>query len=254
MITLQPTDLGTFILHFISDVKRLIGRLYTDKEVTSDLNRWPFEVVNSAGKPEVRVNFKGKQLQFHPEQLSAMVLEKMVDVAKSYLHVDEIKDAVITVPAYFNDLQRQATKHAGEIAGLNVLRILNEPTAAAIAYGLDEKHQGHYGKKHVLIYDLGGGTFDVTILAIKDREFEVIATHGDTHLGGGDFDINLANYCADEFKKKYVDISHNKRAMARIRKAVEEAKHTLSNAVAATIQLENLSENHDMDIRIGRAR
>ena len=184
-----------------------------------------------------------------------MVLEKMIEVAKNFLHVDEIKDVVITVPAYFNDLQRQATKHAGEIAGLNVLGILNEPTAAAIAYGLDEKHQGHYGKKYILIYDLGGGTFDVTILTIKDKEFDVLASHGDTHLGGGDFDTNLVNFCADDFKKKYhVDLRNNKRAMARIRKAVEEAKHTLSNAVAATIQLENLTENQDMDMRIGRAR
>ena len=185
-----------------------------------------------------------------------MVLEKMTNVAKDRLYVDKITDVVITVPAHFNNNQKMATKRAGELAGLKVLRILNEPTAAAIAYGLEVKHHRQSTeKKYVLVYDLGGGTFDVTILIIEECNFDVLTTHGDSHLGGSDFDNNLVKYCADEFKSKHqVEVQNNQAAMVRLRKAVETAKHTLSNASSASIKLEYLIGNFHMDMKITRAR
>jgi L1 cell adhesion molecule like protein len=173
----------------IFDAKRLIGRKYADATVQADMKHWPFKVVNSGGKPKLEVEYKNEAKQFTPEEVSSMVLTKMKETAEAYLGYD-VKDAVVTVPAYFNDAQRQATKDAGVIAGLNITRIINEPTAAAIAYGLDKKTGGGgaQGEKNILIFDLGGGTFDVSVLSIDDGIFEVKATAGDTHLGGEDFD------------------------------------------------------------------
>ncbi len=213
----------------IFDAKRLIGRKFEESIVQKDMKLWPFKVEGnpSDGKPMICVKYKGEFKKFHPEEISAMVLVKMKETAEAYL-AKNVKHAVITVPAYFNDSQRQATKDAGVIAGLNVLRIINEPTAAAIAYGLDKKGQG---EKNVLIFDLGGGTFDVSLLTIEDGIFEVKATAGDTHLGGEDFDNKLVEYCAAEFlKKNGVDIRNNKRAMRRLRTQCERAKRILSSS------------------------
>jgi len=189
----------------VFDAKRLIGRKFDDKDIQADIKHWPFKVEPAAdGKPVIVVNYMGEVKKFQPEQISSMVLIKMRETAEAYLN-KKIKDAVVTVPAYFNDSQRQATKDAGTIAGLNVLRIINEPTAAAIAYGLDKKSTV---ERNVLIFDLGGGTFDVSLLTIEEGIFEVKATNGHTHLGGEDFDNRLVNYCVDDFKKKFgIDIS-----------------------------------------------
>lgn len=212
----------------VFDAKRMIGRKFSDKSIQEDMKHWPFKVEQGAGdKPMIVVNFKNEVKKFHPEEISSMVLIKMREVAEAFLS-KKISDAVITVPAYFNDSQRQATKDAGVIAGLNVLRIINEPTAAAIAYGLDKKEQG---EKNVLIFDLGGGTFDVSLLTIEEGIFEVKATNGHTHLGGEDFDNRLVEYCTSEFKKKSgIDISNNPRALRRLRTQCEKAKRILSSA------------------------
>jgi L1 cell adhesion molecule like protein len=183
----------------VFDAKRLIGRRFQDAEVQSDMKHWPFKVIEKASKPVIEVEFKGETKQFTPEEISSMVLTKMRETAEAYLG-GTVNNAVITVPAYFNDSQRQATKDAGLIAGLNVLRIINEPTAAAIAYGLDKKAEG---ERNVLIFDLGGGTFDVSLLTIEEGIFEVKATAGDTHLGGEDFDNRLVNHFVNEFKRKH---------------------------------------------------
>jgi len=183
----------------VFDAKRLIGRKFDDAEVQSDIKHFPFTVFNKGGKPYIRVEYKGEQKEFSPEEISSMVLLKMKETAESYLGYT-VSDAVVTVPAYFNDSQRQATKDAGTISGMNVLRIINEPTAAAIAYGLDKKV---VGERNVLIFDLGGGTFDVSLLTIEEGIFEVKATAGDTHLGGEDFDNRLVNHFAQEFKRKH---------------------------------------------------
>ena len=183
----------------VFDAKRLIGRKFKDKTVQKDMKMWPFEVVSKDGKPNIRVALPDGTKQFSPEEISAMVLTKMRDIAQDYL-AKPIKNAVVTVPAYFNDAQRQATKDAGTIAGLNVMRIINEPTAAAIAYGLDKKSDG---EKNILVFDLGGGTFDVTLLTIDNGVFEVLATNGDTHLGGEDFDHRVMQYFMKLFKKKH---------------------------------------------------
>ena len=212
---------------------------------------WPFDVISDGGKPKVQVEFKGEKKTFAPEEVSSMILVKMKETAEAYLG-SPVSNAVITVPAYFNDSQRQATKDAGAIAGLNVLRIINEPTAAAIAYGLDKKT---VGEKNVLIFDLGGGTFDVSILTIEDGIFEVKSTAGDTHLGGEDFDNRLVNHFVQEFKRKYKkDIAVNKRALRRLRTACERAKRTLSSSTQASIEIDSLFEGIDFYTSITRAR
>merc|ERR1719391_1486960 len=237
----------------IFDAKRLIGRKFDDSTVQADMKHWPFKVINVAGKPKLEVEFKSEEKQFTPEEVSAMVLIKMKETAEAYLG-HTVKDAVVTVPAYFNDSQRQATKDAGVIAGLNITRIINEPTAAAIAYGLDKKSGGG-GEKNVLIFDLGGGTFDVSILSIDDGIFEVKATAGDTHLGGEDFDNRMVEHFIQEFKRKHKkDISGNKRALRRLRTACERAKRTLSSSAQASIEIDSLFEGTDFYTTITRAR
>ncbi|XP_067865558.1 heat shock 70 kDa protein 1B [Heterodontus francisci] len=235
----------------VFDAKRIIGRKFDDPVVQSDMKHWPFQVVNDAGKPKVKVEYKGEDKTFYPEEISSMVLTKMKETVEAYLG-HTVTNAVITVPAYFNDSQRQATKDAGVIAGLNVLRVINEPTAAAIAYGLDNKGRGEH---NVLIFDLGGGTFDVSVLSIDDGIFEVKSTAGDTHLGGEDFDNRMVNHFIEEFKRKYKkDISQNKRAVRRLRTACERAKRTLSSSTQASIEIDSLFEGIDFYTSITRAR
>ncbi|TWW70360.1 heat shock 70 kDa protein 1 isoform X2 [Takifugu flavidus] len=235
----------------VFDAKRLIGRRLEDPTVQADIKHWPFKVVGDGGKPKIQVEYKGEEKSFYPEEISSMVLVKMKEIAEAYLG-QRVSSAVITVPAYFNDSQRQATKDAGVIAGLNVLRIINEPTAAAIAYGLDK---GKSAERNVLIFDLGGGTFDVSILTIEDGIFEVKATAGDTHLGGEDFDNRMVNHFVEEFKRKQKkDISQNKRALRRLRTACERAKRTLSSSTQASIEIDSLFEGIDFYTSITRAR
>ena len=237
----------------IFDAKRLIGRKFDDSNVQADMKHWPFKVQNSGGKPKLSVEFKNEEKQFTPEEISSMVLTKMKETAEAFLG-HTVRDAVVTVPAYFNDSQRQATKDAGVIAGLNITRIINEPTAAAIAYGLDKK-SGANGEKNILIFDLGGGTFDVSILSIDDGIFEVKATAGDTHLGGEDFDNRMVDHFINEFKRKHKkDISGNKRALRRLRTACERAKRTLSSAAQASLEIDSLFEGIDFYTSITRAR
>ena len=237
----------------IYDAKRLIGGNFNDDKIQNDIHHFTYNVIPSSdGKPVINVDYKGENKTFQPEEISSMVLAKMKETAEAFLGTS-VKDAVITVPAYFNDSQRQATKDAGSIAGLNVLRIINEPTAAAIAYGLD-KEKGQ-GEKNVLIYDLGGGTFDVTLLAIEDGVFEVKATAGDTHLGGEDFDRRLVEHCMQDFKRRFQsDISSSKRSMRRLQNACEIAKKTLSSSTVATIEIDSLFEGIDYNTTITRAR
>jgi heat shock protein 1/8 len=235
----------------VFDAKRLIGRKFDESTVQSDIKLWPFKVVNSSGKPKIEVEFKNEKKTFSPEEISSMVLIKMKETAESYLGTS-VRNAVITVPAYFNDSQRQATKDAGAIAGLNVLRIINEPTAAALAYGLDKKLKG---EQNVLIYDLGGGTFDVSVLTISDGLFEVKSTNGNTHLGGEDFDNNLVQHFVAEFKRKNnKDLSKNQKALRRLRTACERAKRTLSSSAEATLEIDSLHEGVDFYSKITRAR
>ncbi|KAJ6127445.1 Heat shock 70 kDa protein [Penicillium sp. IBT 18751x] len=235
----------------VFDAKRLIGRRFNDAEVQADMKHWPFKVVEKATKPILEVEFKGETKQFTPEEISSMILTKMRETAEAYLG-GTVNNAVITVPAYFNDSQRQATKDAGLIAGLNVLRIINEPTAAAIAYGLDKKQEG---ERNVLIFDLGGGTFDVSLLTIEEGIFEVKATAGDTHLGGEDFDNRLVNHFVNEFKRKHKkDLTTNARALRRLRTACERAKRTLSSAAQTSIEIDSLFEGIDFYTSITRAR
>jgi len=235
----------------VFDAKRLIGRKFQDSTVQSDMKHWPFDVVDENTKPKIQVDYKGETKCFYPEEISSMVLIKMKETAEAYLG-GTVKDAVVTVPAYFNDSQRQATKDAGTISGLNVLRIINEPTAAAIAYGLDKKVGG---ERNVLIFDLGGGTFDVSILTIEDGIFEVKSTAGDTHLGGEDFDNRMVNHFIQEFKRKYKkDPSDNKRALRRLRTACERAKRTLSSSTQASVEIDSLFEGIDFYTSITRAR
>jgi heat shock protein 1/8 len=244
----------------VYDAKRLIGRAFDDPVVQADMKLWPFDVVRGdGGKPMLRVEHRGEERTFAPEEVSAMVLGKMKATAEAALGAP-VRDAVVTVPAYFNDAQRQATKDAGAIAGLNVVRIINEPTAAAVAYGLDKRSVAARGaeaaERHVLIFDLGGGTFDVSLLAMLDGVFEVKATAGDTHLGGQDFDNRLVNWCVDEFKRrnKGADPSANKRAMRRLATAAERAKRTLSQATVATVEVDALFEGADFNATVTRAR
>jgi L1 cell adhesion molecule like protein len=235
----------------VFDAKRLIGRKFDEKTIQAELKNIPFNVIDDGNnKPIIEVTYKNEKKKYHPEEISSMVLIKMKEIAEAYIG-EEVTDAVITVPAYFNDSQRQATKDAGMIAGLNVLRIINEPTAAAIAYGLDNNSS----EQNVLIFDLGGGTFDVSLLTIEDGIFEVKATAGDTHLGGEDFDNILLKYFSDEFKRKTkIDISDNKRAMKRLRTNCEKAKRTLSSSATASIEIDSLAEGNDFFTSITKAK
>ena len=243
-VSMNPTNT-------VFDAKRLIGRKFSDPLVQSDMKHWPFTVFAGPNdKPTIEVNFKGEKKQFGPEEISSMVLIKMKEISESYLG-RTVESAVITVPAYFNDAQRQSTKDAGTIAGLNVLRIINEPTAAAIAYGLDKKGP----EKNVLIFDCGGGTHDVSILSIEDGIFEVKATAGDTHLGGEDFDNRMVEYFSAEIKRKFrKDIGDNQRALRRLRTACERAKRTLSSSTQAQIEIDSLADGMDFNSVITRAR
>jgi len=235
----------------VFDAKRLIGRKFKEQTVTEDMKHWPFQVINESDRPKVQVDYKGETKTFYPEEISSMVLVKMKETAEAYLG-QKVTDAVITVPAYFNDSQRQATKDAGTISGMNVMRIINEPTAAAIAYGLDKKVGV---ERNVLIFDLGGGTFDVSILTIEDGIFEVKSTSGDTHLGGEDFDNRMVNHFIQEFKRKFKkDISGNKRAVRRLRTACERAKRTLSSSAQANVEIDSLFEGIDFYTNITKAR
>jgi len=238
-------------INTVFDAKRLIGRKYEDATVQADMKHWSFQVISDGGKPKIEVEYKGEKKNFFPEEISSMVLTKMKETAEAYLGKD-VTNAVVTVPAYFNDSQRQATKDAGTIAGLNVMRIINEPTAAAIAYGLDKKGKG---ERNVLIFDLGGGTFDVSVLTIDDGIFEVKSTAGDTHLGGEDFDNRMVNHFVEEFKRKHKkDITSNKRALRRLRTSCERAKRTLSSSTQASIEIDSLYEGIDYYSSITRAR
>ncbi|KAK7791891.1 hypothetical protein R5R35_005158 [Gryllus longicercus] len=236
----------------VFDVKRLIGRRFDDPKVQEDLRNWPFIVADADGKPKVQVEYKFATKKFAPEELSSMVLAKMKETAEAYLGA-KVRDAVITVPAYFNDAQRQATKDAGAIAGLNVLRILNEPTAAALAYGLDKNLKG---EKTILVFDLGGGTFDVSVLSVAEGSlFEVRATAGDTHLGGEDFDTRLVAHLADEFRRKHgQDVRRHARALRRLRTAAERAKRTLSSSTEAGVEVDALLDGVDFYTKVTRAR
>ena len=236
----------------IFDAKRLIGRIFNDSSTQSDIKHFPFNVIPKDNKPIIQANYKGELKDFQPEEISSMVLIKMKEIAEDFLG-EKVDSAVITVPAYFNDAQRQSTKDAGSIAGLNVLRIINEPTAAAIAYGLDQNKDE--SEKYILIYDLGGGTFDVTLLSIEGGIFEVKATAGDTRLGGEDFDTRLIHHFTQDFKRKHKkDLSENKRALRRLRTACEHLKKTLSSTTQATLEVDSLFEGIDYTSSITRAR
>merc|ERR1712066_286366 len=234
----------------VFDAKRLIGRKFADPIVQSDIKLWPFKVVSGQGdKPMIVVNSAGEEKKFHPEEVSSMILVKMKETAENYLG-KKINDAVVTVPAYFNDSQRQATKDAGTISGMNVLRIINEPTAAAIAYGLDEKTE-----KNILVYDLGGGTFDVSLLTIDNGVFEVVATNGDTHLGGEDFDQRVMQHFIKIFNKKHnKDMAKDKRSLQKLRREVEKAKRALSSTHQGRVEIEALFDGVDFSETLTRAR
>lgn len=234
----------------IFDVKRLIGRKYSDADVQRDKKLFPFNIIDKDGKPMIEVTIKGEKKSFAPEEISAMVLIKMKEVAEAYLG-EKVTHAVVTVPAYFNDAQRQATKDAGVIAGLTVMRIINEPTAGAIAYGLDKKVKD----KNILVYDLGGGTFDVTVLSIDEGVFEVLATNGDTHLGGEDFDQRVMQYLLKVIEKKHgKDLSKNQRAISRLRREVEKAKRALSSQHSVNVDIESLVDGEDFHDTLTRAK
>ena len=245
-VTRNPTNT-------VFDAKRLIGRKFNDSIVQEDIKLWPFKVQKeeSGDRPQICVNFMGVEKKFFAEEISAMVLQKMKKIAEDYLG-KEVKDAIVTVPAYFNDSQRQATKDAGQISGINVLRIINEPTAAAIAYGLDKKFKT---ERNVLIFDLGGGTFDVSVLSLEEGLFEVRSTNGHTHLGGEDFDNRLVEFCAGEFRRKTnLDLKENPKALRRVRGSCEKAKRALSASTQATIDIDALMDGKDLSITITRAK
>jgi len=234
----------------VYDAKRLIGRKYSDRTVKSDMKLWPFEIVDKKTKPHIRVMYKGKQHDFAAEEISAMVLTKMKTVAEDYLGTT-ITHAVVTVPAYFDDSQRQATKDAGTISGLTVLRIINEPTAAAIAYGLDKNNR----ETNIIVYDLGGGTFDVSLLTLDEGVFEVVATNGDTHLGGEDFDQRVIEHFVKVFKRKHkIDVRKNARALAKLRREVEKAKRALSSTHQVKLEIESFVQGIDFSETLTRAR
>tara|TARA_Y100000389_G_scaffold204442_1_gene256996 strand:+ start:20215 stop:22176 length:1962 start_codon:yes stop_codon:yes gene_type:complete len=236
----------------VYDVKRLMGYKFDDKQVQTELKKFPYNVINGTNNiPKIQVKYKDEEKEFSPQEISSFILEKMKSVAEAYLGT-EVKNAVITVPAYFNDAQRQATKDAGVICGLNVLRIINEPTAAAIAYGLDNKSDS---EKNIIIYDVGGGTLDVTLLTLDDGIFEVKATSGDTHLGGEDFDENLVKYFANEFKRKTKqNMMDNKKSVAKLKKECERVKRSLSSATQAHLEIDSLYEGIDFNSTITRAK
>ncbi|KAK9072984.1 hypothetical protein SSX86_007306 [Deinandra increscens subsp. villosa] len=239
----------------VFDAKRLIGRKFSDPKVQENKKLWPFQVIEGpANTPKIVVSYKGQEKEFLAEEISSMILGKMKEIAEAYLG-KVVKNAVITVPAYFNDSQRQATKDAGTIAGLNVIRMINEPTAAAIAYGLDNKSE-FVGKINALIFDLGGGTFDVSLSTIeKGSVFEVKAVSGDTHLGGEDFDNRMVDHCVSEFKRKHnKDLTGNQRALGRLRSACEKAKRILSSTIQTSIELDCLHDNIDFSLRFTRAK
>ncbi|KAK9927437.1 hypothetical protein M0R45_024620 [Rubus argutus] len=240
-------------INTVFDAKRLIGRKFSDASVRNDMKLWPFKVRGVGDKPMIMVNYNNVEKKFAAEEISSMVLIKMREIAEAYIG-SVVKNAVVTVPAHFNDLQRQATKNAGVIAGMNVMRIINEPTAAAIAYGLDKKGST-VGGKNVLIFDFGGGTFDVSLLKIEEGVFEVKATAGDTHLGGEDFDNRMLDHFVQEFKRKHEkDISNNPKALRRLRTSCERAKRTLSSTAQTTIEIDSLFEGTDFYTTITRAR
>ncbi|KAF9358458.1 ATPase with role in protein import into the ER [Mortierella sp. NVP85] len=234
----------------IFDAKRLIGRRFDDKDVQNDIKHFPFKVKSKSGAPVIEVQVRGEPKTFTPEEISAMVLGKMKEIAEAFLS-KKVTHAVVTVPAYFNDAQRQATKDAGTIAGLNVLRIINEPTAAAIAYGLDKKE----GERTILVYDLGGGTFDVSVLSIEDGLFEVLATNGDTHLGGEDFDHRVMDHFVKLYKKKNgKDITKDLKTMGKLKREVEKAKRTLSSQMSVRIEIDSFFEGNDFSETLTRAK
>ncbi|KAL5000405.1 heat shock protein 70 family [Aspergillus recurvatus] len=234
----------------IFDIKRLIGRKYDEADIQRDIKNYPFKVVNKDGKPNVRVEVNQTPKTLSPEEVSAMVLGKMKEIAEGYLG-KKVTHAVVTVPAYFNDAQRQATKDAGTIAGLNVLRVVNEPTAAAIAYGLDKGSE----ERQVIVYDLGGGTFDVSLLSIDDGVFEVLATAGDVHLGGEDFDHRVMDYFVKQYNKKNnVDITKDLKAMGKLKREVEKAKRTLSSQMSTRIEIEAFHNGQDFSETLTRAK
>merc|ERR1719506_1361401 len=240
--TIQPTQT-------LFDVKRLIGRRFKDSTVQKDMKLLPFQIVDVSSKPQIKVKVNGEDKLMPPEEVSSMVLVKMKETAENYLG-KEVKHAVITVPAYFNDAQRQSTKDAGTIAGMNVLRIINEPTAAAIAYGLDKKSE-----QNILVYDLGGGTFDVSLLTIDNGVFEVVATNGDTHLGGEDFDQRVMEHFIKVFNKKTgKDMGKDKRSLQKLRKEVEKTKRALSSTHQARLEIEALYDGEDFSESLTRAR
>ena len=246
-ITRNPTNT-------VFDAKRLIGRKFEDREVQEDIKLWPFKVVKDpkSDRPQVVITYQKQEKKFFAEEISAMVLQKLKKTAEDFLGKD-VKDAIVTVPAYFNDSQRQATKDAGTISGLNVLRIINEPTAAAIAYGLDK--QANKKEENVLIFDLGGGTFDVSLLSLEEGLFEVKATNGNTHLGGEDFDNRLVEDCAGEFRRKTsIDIKNNAKALRRVRASCEKAKRALSAATQATVDIDALMDGEDLNVVITRSK
>ena len=234
----------------IYSVKRLIGRKYNDKEVQMDKKLLPYDIIDKDGKPYIQVETKGQKKLYSPEEISAMVLTKMKTVAENFLGT-KVKNAVITVPAYFNDSQRQSTKDAGTIAGLNVLRIINEPTAAAIAYGLDKKDK----ERNILVFDLGGGTFDVSLLTIDSGVFEVVATNGDTHLGGEDFDHRILDYLLKKIKKQHgKDLKNDKTVIQKLKTEIEKAKRHLSNSLQATLEIDELEPGFDFKDTLSRAK
>ncbi|KAG2015877.1 heat shock protein [Coprinopsis cinerea AmutBmut pab1-1] len=238
----------------VFDVKRLMGRKFSEPEVQKEMGHWPFSLKDVNGKPVVSAGFKGEKRDFTPEEISAMVLTRMKETAEAYLG-EKVTHAIVTVPAYFKDAQRQATKDAGTIAGLKVIRVLNEPTAAAIAYGLDQKLDD---ESKILVYDLGGGTFDVSILSIDDKVFEVLSTSGDTHLGGEDFDNRVIDYLTRNYEKKHGmqkgEVGRNKRAMGKLKKAVENAKRVLSSELSARIEIESFENGQDLVEVLTRAK
>ena len=234
----------------IYSVKRLIGRKYNDKEVQMDKKLLPYDIIDKDGKPYIQVEIKGNKKLYSPEEISAMVLTKMKTVAENFLGT-KVKNAVITVPAYFNDSQRQSTKDAGTIAGLNVLRIINEPTAAAIAYGLDKKDK----ERNILVFDLGGGTFDVSLLTIDGGVFEVVSTNGDTHLGGEDFDHRILDYLLKKIKKQHgKDLKGDKTVIQKLKTEIEKAKRHLSSSLQATLEIDELEPGFDFKDTLSRAK